>query len=73
MGGFIGEITNEKTRAKSTLPKAIAAYNEMNRTYTIHLLLGVIYEDYRTLRDQLDTYMRGVTQTFLKAHNAQAK
>ncbi len=71
MNSYVGTIQNEKSRAKSTLPKALVAYREMNRTYSIHLLLVIIYDDYRQLRDNLNSYLSAISQLFEKANNAQ--
>lgn len=71
MNSYVGIIKNEKNRAKTTLPKALVAYREMNRTYSIHLLLVIIYDDYRQLRDNLNSYLSAVSQLFEKANNAQ--
>lgn len=71
MNSYVGTIRDEKSRAKSTLPKALVAYREMNRTYGVHLLLVMIYDDYRQLRDNLNSYLSAVSQLFEKANNAQ--
>ncbi len=64
-------IENELTRSKSTIKKAVVAYREMERTYTVHILLVIIYDDYLNLRDNLKSYMNALSQTFEKANNAQ--
>lgn len=64
-------VENELARAQDTLPKAVVAYREMERTYTVHLLLVIIYDDYLALRDNLKSYMNSLSQTFEKANNAQ--
>jgi uncharacterized protein YfcZ (UPF0381/DUF406 family) len=64
-------IDTEIARTRDTLPKALVAYREMERTYTIHLLLVIIYDDYLTLRNQLSDYMSAVSQLYEKAFNAQ--
>jgi hypothetical protein len=64
-------IDAEIARARDTLPKALVAYREMERTYTVHLLLVIIYDDYLTLRNQLSDYMSAVSQLYEKAFNAQ--
>ncbi len=64
-------LESERSRANSTVPKAIMAFQEMDRTYITHLLLVIIYDDYLKLRDNLNTYMSIVSQTFEKAYNAQ--
>lgn len=67
----IWSIEDELSRAKSILPKAVVAYREMERTYTLHILLVIIYDDYLNLRDNLKSYMNALSQTFEKANNAQ--
>lgn len=74
----LGDITKkarsieaEITRARDTLPKALVAYREMERTYTTHLLLVIVYDDYLTLRNQLSSYLSAVSQLYEKAFNAQ--
>ncbi len=64
-------IANERSRAQDTVPKAVLAFQEMDRTYIVHLLLVIIYDDYLKLRDNLSIYMSAVSQTFEKAYNAQ--
>lgn len=67
----IWSIENELSRSKNTIQKAVVAYREMERTYTIHMLLVIIYDDYLNLRDNLKNYMNNLSQTFEKANNAQ--
>jgi hypothetical protein len=64
-------LASERARVDTILPKAIMAFQEMERTYIVHLLLVIIYDDYLKLRDNLNTYMSIVSQTFEKAYNAQ--
>ena len=64
-------IVSERSRAQDTVPKAVLAFQEMDRTYIVHLLLVIIYDDYLKLRDNLNIYMSAVSQTFEKAYNAQ--
>jgi hypothetical protein len=64
-------IAKERARAQDTAPKAVLAFQEMDRTYIIHLLLVIIYDDYLELRENLNTYLSIVSQTFEKAYNAQ--
>ena len=64
-------ITSELLRIRSVLPRAIAAFQEMDRTYEMHLLLVVIYDDYVKLRDNLAIYFNAVTQLMEKMQNAQ--
>jgi hypothetical protein len=71
MTTWINTLESERSRANSTVPKAIMAFQEMDRTYITHLLLVIIYDDYIKLRDNLDKYMSIVSQTFEKAYNAQ--
>ncbi len=65
------QIENDLVRARSTLPKVLVAYREMERTYTVHLMLIIIYDDYLELRENLNTYLNAVSQLFEKAKNAQ--
>lgn len=71
MNSYTNILESERSRAKSTVPKAIMAFQEMDRTYITHLLLVIIYDDYLKLRDNLNTYMSIISQTFEKAYNAQ--
>ncbi len=63
-------IRNEIYRADRAIPRAIAAFKEMERTYAAHLLLVIIYDDYVKLRDNLARYMSSTSQLFEKAYNA---
>lgn len=71
MSSYTNKLESERTRANSTVPKAIMAFQEMDRTYITHLLLVIIYDDYLKLRDNLNSYMSIISQTFEKAYNAQ--
>lgn len=71
MTAWLSKLDAERTRAKVTVPKAVMAFAEMDRTYTTHILLVIIYDDYLKLRDHLNTYLAIVSQTFEKAYNAQ--
>lgn len=64
-------IEEERNRANDVLPKAIVAFQEMDRTYVVHVMLTFIYDDYLKLRDQLNIYLTTIGQTFEKAFNAQ--
>jgi hypothetical protein len=64
-------ITSEILRIRSVLPRAIATFQDMDRTYEMHLLLVVIYDDYVKLRDNLAIYFNAVTQLMEKMQNAQ--
>ncbi len=66
-------IERDLARATDTLPKALVAYREMERTYALHLVLVLIYDDYLKLRDNIDLYLSAVSQLFEKAFNAQDK
>ena len=57
--------------AIDVLPKAIVAFQEMDRTYVVHIMLTLLYDDYLKLRGQLNTYLTTIGQTFEKAYNAQ--
>ncbi len=64
-------ISSELLRANQVLPKAIETFREMERTYTLHLMLVIIYDDYVRLRDNLNTYFKAVSQLLEKTQNAQ--
>lgn len=64
-------IEDERKRANEVLPKAIVAFQEMDRTYVVHVMLTFLYDDYLKLRGQLNTYLTQIGQTFEKAFNAQ--
>lgn len=64
-------IEDERIRANDVLPKAIVAFQEMDRTYVVHIMLTLLYDDYLKLRGQLNTYLTTIGQTFEKAYNAQ--
>ena len=64
-------LRDELVRAETTLPKALIAYREMQRTYGVHILLVMILDDYMTLRNNLDLYLSNISQLFEKANNAQ--
>lgn len=66
------QIGNDLERASSTLRKALVAYREMERTYAVHLMLLIIYDDYLELRQNLNSYLNTVSQIFEKAKNAQS-
>lgn len=66
------QITNDIARANSTLPKALVAYREMERTYPLHIMFLIIYDDYLDLRQNTTTYLNAVSQLFEKANNAQS-
>lgn len=69
---YANQIQSNVARAQSTLPKALVAYREMERTYGVHIMLVIIYDDYLTLRQNLSTYLNAVSQFFEKAENAQS-
>ncbi|MDD2694113.1 MAG: hypothetical protein PHY14_04235 [Candidatus Gracilibacteria bacterium] len=66
------QITDDIARANSTLPKALVAYREMERTYPLHIMFLIIYDDYLDLRQNTTTYLNAVSQLFEKANNAQS-
>lgn len=66
------QITDDIARANSTLPKALVAYREMERTYPLHIMFLIIYDDYLDLRQNTNTYLNAVSQLFEKANNAQS-
>ena len=64
------QLSDEIMRADRTIPRAILALKEMQRTYAAHLMLTIVYDDYVRLRDNLNRYMSPVSQLFEKAFNA---
>lgn len=64
------QLSSEIMRADRSIPRAITAFQEMQRTYAAHLMLVIIYDDYVRLRDNLNRYMNPVSQLFEKAFNA---
>ena len=44
----------------------------MERTYSVHLMLMIVYDDYLELRQNMNTYLNAVSQLFEKANNAQS-
>ncbi len=67
---YSDQIQSNIARAQSTLPKALVAYREMERTYGVHIMLMIIYDDYLTLGQNLSTYLSAVSQFFEKVENA---
>jgi uncharacterized protein YvpB len=43
----------------------------MERTYGMHLMLVVLYDDYVRLRDNLSSHFNSISQLLEKAYNAQ--
>ena len=66
-------LTGAINKAERSIERAIESYKEMERTYSVHILLVILYDDYVRLRDNLWSYFDIVSQTFEKANNAQAK
>ncbi len=64
-------IRNEILRANSVLPRAIETFREMERSYSLHLMLVIIFDDYLRLRDNLSVYFNASSQLFEKTQNAQ--
>lgn len=69
---YTNQVQSNIARAQTTLPKALVAYREMERTYGVHIMLLIIYDDYIELRQNLSTYLNAVSQLFEKAKNAQS-
>lgn len=65
------QLRNELNRAKSTLPRAIRAFQEMKRTYPLHIMFVIIHDDYLRLRENLNRYFNANSQLFEKMDNAQ--
>ena len=68
---YANALDTEIARADATLPSALRALRDMERTYPAHLLLVIIYDDYIRLRYNLSIYMNASTQLYMKAYNAQ--
>lgn len=66
------DIASEVTSAKRTYPIAITAFVEMERTYSVHLLLQFIQSDYLDLRENLRDLLNPISQLFYKVLNAQS-
>ncbi len=66
------DIASEVTSAKRTYPVAITAFVEMERTYSVHLLLQFIQSDYLDLRENLRNVLNPISQLFYKVMNAQS-
>ncbi len=64
-------LRDETEKAKMLLPQAVRAFREMEKTYNLHLMLVVIYDDYSRLRDNLGLYFNALTQLMEKMNNAQ--
>lgn len=64
-------INNEFIRVNTTMPRALASFVEMDKTYAAHLILTIIYDDYIKLRKSLSLYMNLNSQIYQKANNAQ--
>jgi hypothetical protein len=65
------QIQREIARARYTLPRAMDAYRETSKTYGIHIMLLIIYDDYLKVRKNLSTYMNAFSQLYEKLNNAQ--
>jgi hypothetical protein len=65
------QIQREVARARYTLPRAMDAYRETSKTYGIHIMLLIIYDDYLKVRENLSTYMNAFSQLYEKLNNAQ--
>lgn len=68
---YKSSIDNEFMRVNTTMPRALASFIEMDKTYAVHLMLTIIYDDYIKFRKQLSIYMNLNSQTYQKANNAQ--
>ncbi len=66
-------LEKEINRADQTLPRAIQAFQDMQYSYPIHLMLVIIYDDFIRLRNNLSVYMNASSQLYQKAYNAQDK
>jgi hypothetical protein len=65
------QIQREIARARYTLPRAMDAYRESSKTYGVHIMLLIIYDDYLKVRENLSTYMNAFSQLYEKLNNAQ--
>ena len=67
------DISLELIRARSVLPQAIETFREMDRTFSVHLMLVVIYDDYLRFRDNLGKYVANFGQLMEKVQNSQSE
>lgn len=65
------QIQSEIARAKNTLPRAVRAFQEMKRTYPLHIMLTILFDDYLRFRENLNRYFNANSQLFEKMDNAQ--
>ncbi|HRI35942.1 MAG TPA: hypothetical protein PK765_02485 [bacterium] len=72
LGGIAGTIQNEGARVRQVQRTAIEAFVGMDRTYGMHLMLTVIYEDFVEIRDRLKALLNPMGQFVYKASNAQS-
>lgn len=68
-----GQLQRELERSTRSLPLALRTFQEMKRTYAIHVMLTIIYDDYILLRDNLNRYLNTTSQIFEKVNNAMTK
>ena len=68
----VSQIDREIIRVRQIYKTALVAYGEFERTYGLHLILTFIYEDYRTLRDNLKSLLNPIGQVIYKIQNAQS-
>jgi hypothetical protein len=66
-------ISREIGKIQTLLPRALSTFQEMERTYEIHLLLVIIYDDYVRLRENLARYFDAVTQLMEKTKRPTSK
>jgi hypothetical protein len=66
------EVADEIAAAKRTYPVALAGFVEMERTYSVHILLLFIQDDYLVMRENLKNFLNPISQLFYKILNAQS-
>lgn len=72
LAGVKAGIAGEQGRVRDVHRSAIEAFMEMERTYEIHLMLTLIYEDFVDVRERLRSLLNPIGQFVYKASNAQS-
>lgn len=68
----MSKIDVEIAHTREVFPQSMVAYAEFERTYASHVVLLMITEDYRLLRESLKKIMNPLGQVIYKASNAQS-
>lgn len=66
------DIKQEVELAKKTFPIALTAFTDMERTFGVHIILTLVYDDYIELRKNLRDFLNPLSQLFYKVLNAQS-